>query len=119
LLALQALQPTKRKDQRPWPIIDKVSGVLKPGRLTLLLGTPGAGRSLLMKALAGRLTLEKTLKVGEAGRSIVPASYNSGSRCSRARLTGSCLPACCASASRGPLPRFAYWFVRFRSQRMS
>jgi ABC-type multidrug transport system ATPase subunit len=37
--------------------------VLKPGRLTLLLGTPGSGRTLLLKALAGRLGQEKTLKV--------------------------------------------------------
>ena len=39
---------------------------MQPGRLTLLLGTPGSGRSVLMKALAGRLGQEKTLKVGAA-----------------------------------------------------
>jgi ABC-type multidrug transport system ATPase subunit len=54
---------TSKRDLRPWNIIDGVSGVLKPGRLVLLLGTPGSGRSLLMKALAGRLRHEKTLKV--------------------------------------------------------
>lgn len=42
---------------------DSVDGVLKPGRLTLLLGTPGSGRSVLMRALAGRLGRERTLKV--------------------------------------------------------
>ncbi|PSC69400.1 Pleiotropic drug resistance 1 [Micractinium conductrix] len=47
---------------RKWNIIDGVSGVIRPGRLTLLLGTPGSGRSVLMKALAGRLKNEKTLK---------------------------------------------------------
>jgi ABC-type multidrug transport system ATPase subunit len=52
-----------KRDLRLWNIIDGVSGVLKPGRLVLLLGTPGSGRSLLMKALAGRLRHEKTLKV--------------------------------------------------------
>ncbi|KAL4433696.1 hypothetical protein ABPG75_000137 [Micractinium tetrahymenae] len=60
LKALGSGQPTRR---RSWNIIDGVSGVLKPGRLTLLLGTPGSGRSVLMKALAGRLGHEKTLNV--------------------------------------------------------
>lgn len=46
-----------------------MSGVLKPGRLTLLLGTPGSGRSVLMRALTGRLGQERTLKVRlHAGR---------------------------------------------------
>lgn len=36
-------------------ILDDVSGVLKPGRLTLLLGPPSAGKSTLLKALAGKL----------------------------------------------------------------
>ena len=53
----------QKAQRRTWNIIDGVSGVLKPGRLTLLLGTPGSGRSVLMKALAGRLGHEKTLKV--------------------------------------------------------
>ena len=51
-----------QRQTRKWNVIDGVSGVLKPGRLTLLLGTPGSGRSVLMKALAGRLGHEKTLK---------------------------------------------------------
>lgn len=42
----------------------RVPTPVQPGRLTLLLGTPGSGRSVLMKALAGRLGQEKTLKVG-------------------------------------------------------
>lgn len=37
--------------------------LLQPGRITLLLGTPGSGRSVLMKALSGRLRNEKALKV--------------------------------------------------------
>ena len=36
-------------------ILDGVSGVLKPGRLTLLLGPPASGKSTLLKALSGRL----------------------------------------------------------------
>lgn len=36
-------------------MLDDVSGILRPGRLTLLLGPPGAGKSTLLNALAGRL----------------------------------------------------------------
>eukprot|EP00878_Enallax_costatus_P004873 GHUV01005127.1.p1 GENE.GHUV01005127.1~~GHUV01005127.1.p1 ORF type:complete len:323 (+),score=94.08 GHUV01005127.1:294-1262(+) len=36
-------------------ILQGVSGVLKPGRLTLLLGPPGSGKTVLLKALAGNL----------------------------------------------------------------
>ncbi|XP_051142940.1 ABC transporter G family member 31-like [Andrographis paniculata] len=36
-------------------ILKSVSGVVKPGRMTLLLGPPGAGKSTLLKALAGKL----------------------------------------------------------------
>ncbi|KAH9609740.1 hypothetical protein KSS87_012730, partial [Heliosperma pusillum] len=43
-------------------ILNNISGVLKPGRMTLLLGPPGAGKSTLLLALAGKLdsTLKKT-----------------------------------------------------------
>lgn len=66
-----ALNPVWAQQRtRKFNILDGVSGVLKPGRLTLLLGTPGSGRSVLMKALAGRLGQEKSLKVtGWAGGS--------------------------------------------------
>ena len=36
-------------------ILDSISGVLKPGRITLLLGPPSSGKSTLLKALSGRL----------------------------------------------------------------
>lgn len=86
-VCVQTLKPGQAKDQRPWPIIDKVSGVLKPRRLTLLLGTPGAGRSLLMKALAGRLTFEKTLRVrGRAGGACLPAPAAAGDASSSSRM---------------------------------
>ncbi|XP_051124588.1 pleiotropic drug resistance protein 3-like isoform X2 [Andrographis paniculata] len=42
-------------------IIHDVSGIIKPGRLALLLGPPGCGKSTLLKALSGNLS--KSLKV--------------------------------------------------------
>ncbi|CAI9101372.1 OLC1v1038678C1 [Oldenlandia corymbosa var. corymbosa] len=36
-------------------IINDVSGVIKPGRLTLLLGPPGCGKTSLFKAVSGNL----------------------------------------------------------------
>ena len=44
-----------RPDKRRLVILDKISGVLKPGRLTLLLGPPSSGKSTLLKALSGTL----------------------------------------------------------------
>lgn len=36
-------------------ILDDISGTMQPGRITLLLGSPVAGKSTLLNALAGRL----------------------------------------------------------------
>ncbi|KAL5204060.1 hypothetical protein ABZP36_008931 [Zizania latifolia] len=43
------------------PILNDVTGILKPSRLTLLLGPPGCGKTTLLMALAGKLN--KNLKV--------------------------------------------------------
>lgn len=40
--------------------LNDVSGVLQPGRITLLLGPPGCGKSLLMKALANSAPLARS-----------------------------------------------------------
>ncbi|AQK57852.1 ABC transporter G family member 34 [Zea mays] len=41
--------------KRPIRIINEVSGVIRPSRMTLLLGAPGSGKTTLLKALAGKL----------------------------------------------------------------
>ncbi|KAL3515884.1 hypothetical protein ACH5RR_022786 [Cinchona calisaya] len=43
-------------------IIDGVNGIIKPGRMTFLLGPPGYGKTTLLKALSGNLN--KSLKLG-------------------------------------------------------
>ncbi|CAA0829240.1 ABC transporter G family member 34 [Striga hermonthica] len=50
--------PSKKKAVS---ILDDVSGIVRPSRMTLLLGPPGAGKTILLKALAGKL--DKDLKV--------------------------------------------------------
>ena len=44
-------------------VLDDVSGVIKPARMTLLLGPPNSGKSTFLKLLAGRLEESKSLKV--------------------------------------------------------
>ena len=56
------LRPEKRK----MTILNDVTSVVQPGRMTLLLGPPAAGKSTLLKALAGRLAHEGGLKVNRA-----------------------------------------------------
>ncbi|KAJ4822693.1 drug-responsive transcription factor pdr3 [Turnera subulata] len=36
-------------------ILKNISGIIKPSRMTLLLGPPGCGKTTLLKALAGKL----------------------------------------------------------------
>ncbi|VFQ92295.1 unnamed protein product [Cuscuta campestris] len=58
---LNALRVTKSK-KRNITILNNVSGIVKPCRMTLLLGPPGSGKTTLLLALAGKL--DKDLKVG-------------------------------------------------------
>lgn len=48
--------------KRRFVLLDNVSGIILPGRFTILLGPPGAGKSTLMKYLTGQLK-DATLNV--------------------------------------------------------
>ena len=58
-----------RKSRR-FTILRDASGVLKPGRLTLLLGPPGSGKTTLLKALSGKLH-KSNLKVRTPASSLL------------------------------------------------
>jgi energy-coupling factor transporter ATP-binding protein EcfA2 len=63
---LSAVTGRPSGDTRELLILDRVSGVLRPSRFTVLLGPPGSGKSCLMKALSGQVKKDKTLKVSLA-----------------------------------------------------
>lgn len=56
LNSLHILKSRKRR----LTILNDVSGIIKPSRMTLLLGPPGSGKTTLLLALAGKL--DKTLQ---------------------------------------------------------
>ncbi|XP_021290859.1 pleiotropic drug resistance protein 3-like, partial [Herrania umbratica] len=53
------------KQEAKISILKDVSGNLKPGRMTLLLGPPGCGKTTLLMALAGKLRQSSLEVVGE------------------------------------------------------
>ncbi|EXC25845.1 Pleiotropic drug resistance protein 1 [Morus notabilis] len=50
--------PIFKSKKRQLTILQDVSGVIKPGRMTLLLGPPSSGKTTLLLALAGKLDSE-------------------------------------------------------------
>ncbi|KAF0914155.1 hypothetical protein E2562_027576, partial [Oryza meyeriana var. granulata] len=60
-----ALHITPKKQQKI-SILHNVSGIIKPHRMTLLLGPPGSGKTSLLMALAG--TLPSTVKAATTGK---------------------------------------------------
>lgn len=69
ILGLFHLAPSKK---RKIQILNDVSGIVKPSRMTLLLGPPGAGKTTLLLALAGKLDkdLRATGKVTYCGHEL-------------------------------------------------
>ncbi|XP_030522373.1 pleiotropic drug resistance protein 2-like [Rhodamnia argentea] len=51
VIGMIGLSPSKKRVVK---ILQDVSGIIKPSRLTLLLGPPGAGKTTLLQALAGK-----------------------------------------------------------------
>lgn len=51
ILGMVGLSPSKK---RTLQILRDISGIVKPSRMTLLLGPPGAGKTTLLQALAGK-----------------------------------------------------------------
>ncbi|KAB2069405.1 hypothetical protein ES319_A08G093800v1 [Gossypium barbadense] len=52
LLSNLHILPSRKK---PLPILNDVSGIIKPRRMTLVLGPPSSGKTTLLLALAGKL----------------------------------------------------------------
>ncbi|KAI8569216.1 hypothetical protein RHMOL_Rhmol02G0261700 [Rhododendron molle] len=69
VLGLFRLAPSKK---RKIQILKDVSGIVKPSRMTLLLGPPNAGKTTLLLALAGKLDQDLRLsgKVTYCGREL-------------------------------------------------
>ncbi|CAL5378384.1 unnamed protein product [Camellia sinensis] len=57
--------PGLKSQEAKITIIDDVSGIIKPGRTTLLLGPPGCGKGTLLKALSGKLSKSLKLRMEE------------------------------------------------------
>ncbi|XP_077217702.1 pleiotropic drug resistance protein 3-like isoform X2 [Tasmannia lanceolata] len=61
--------PCSKSQEAKISIINDVSGIIKPSRMTLLLGPPGCGKTTLLLALAGKLnqSLEVTGEISYNG----------------------------------------------------
>ncbi|KAJ9177965.1 hypothetical protein P3X46_009888 [Hevea brasiliensis] len=68
-LGMVGLSPSKKRIIK---ILQDVNGIVRPSRMTLLLGPPGSGKTTLLKALAGKLDddLKVTGKVTYCGHEL-------------------------------------------------
>ena len=60
--ALRVAGKSPLVETEEFKILDDISGVLRPGQLTLLLGHPGCGKSTFLKALTTRLSNQRDLR---------------------------------------------------------
>ncbi|GMF27050.1 unnamed protein product [Phytophthora lilii] len=72
---LQGTQGTHDKHVAKRHILQDVSGVFKPGTMTLVLGQPGSGKSSLLQLLSGRFPLDNESVIVEGD-----IAYNDESR---------------------------------------
>ncbi|KAL0031878.1 hypothetical protein WJX79_002852 [Trebouxia sp. C0005] len=62
-LSIGKLVGKRSGEKRKMKILKGVTGALKPGRMCLLLGPPGSGKSSLLKILAGKIKNSKLVQV--------------------------------------------------------
>ncbi|GLE09429.1 hypothetical protein PINS_up021070 [Pythium insidiosum] len=60
----KVLTPWDRPEMVTKNVLHPMSGVIKPGSMTLILANPGAGKSTFLKAIAGKLKNSSKTKVG-------------------------------------------------------
>ncbi|KAG3219795.1 hypothetical protein PC129_g9422 [Phytophthora cactorum] len=60
----QIFTPWKRQPTMTKHVLHPMTGVIKPGSMTLLLANPGAGKSTFLKALAGKLQNNSKTEIG-------------------------------------------------------
>ncbi|CAI5729553.1 unnamed protein product [Hyaloperonospora brassicae] len=73
MTSLRSLGTTKHSVKKH--ILKNISGVFKPGTITLVLGQPGSGKSSLMKLLSGRFPNNKNVTIeGEVTYNGTPAN---------------------------------------------
>ncbi|EQC30757.1 hypothetical protein SDRG_11518 [Saprolegnia diclina VS20] len=58
------LTPWVKKRFYEQKVLHPMSGIIKPGTMTLILANPGSGKSTFLKALAGKLQNNKACEVG-------------------------------------------------------